>query len=276
MKFLRFYHNNDNNQKNNNYTKNNLKTGYFDGKKIIKLNDTIENILTCSDRYLAESSAESSVQYSFEDIIFAPPTSPSKIICIGLNYKDHAEELNMELPSEPKLFLKPPSSIIAHNDIIRYPKMSSEVDYEAELAIVISKSGKDIEAEEANEYIGGYTILNDVTARDLQRKDEQWIRAKSFDTFCPIGPFIETSPDFDPLNQNISLKVNGELKQQSNTKNMIFAPDELVEFISSVMTLNPGDVIATGTPSGVGQMESGDVVEISIGDIGILKNKIIQ
>ena len=260
MKFLRFYYNNK------------IKTGYFDGKKVIELIDPIEKVLNSwKDWKYMKNQLKSS--YSLEDINFAPPISPSKIVCVGLNYKDHADELKMEIPNEPKIFLKPPSGAIGHEDVIKYPKSSNEVDYEAELAIVIGEKGKKIDVELANEYIGGYTILNDVTARDLQRKDEQWTRAKSFDTFAPMGPFIET--EMDPNDQNISLKVNGEIRQKSNTKNMIFSPQELVEFISNIMTLNPGDVIATGTPSGVGELKSGDIVEIAIDDIGILKNKIV-
>jgi 2-keto-4-pentenoate hydratase/2-oxohepta-3-ene-1,7-dioic acid hydratase in catechol pathway len=220
-------------------------------------------------------SKQMKMSYSLEDINFAAPVNPSKIVCIGLNYKDHSEELDMEIPLEPKIFLKPTSSITSHKSPIRCPppEISNEIDYEAELAIVISKSGKNIEMEEAHEYIGGYTILNDVTARDLQRKDGQWTRAKSFDTFCPIGPFIET--EMDPQNQEISLKLNGEIKQQSNTRNMIFSGDELVEFVSKVMTLNPGDIIATGTPAGVGKMNIGDTVEIAIEDIGTLENNVL-
>ncbi len=151
--------------------------------------------------------------------------------------------------------------------------MSSEVDYEAELAIIISKTGKNISFDDADDHIGGYTILNDVTARDIQRKDEQWTRAKSFDTFAPIGPYIET--EMDPMNQNISLYINNKVKQESNTKNMIFSPKDLVEFISSIMTLNAGDIIATGTPSGVGQMNKGDISEVTIEGIGTLTNKVI-
>jgi len=260
MKFLRFYYNDK------------IKTAYLDDKKVIELKDPIEKVLkSWKTRKYMNNQVKTS--YSIEDIDFAPPVTPSKIICVGLNYKDHANELKMEIPNEPKIFLKPPSAVIGHDGIINYPKSSNEVDYEAELAIVIGKKGKKIEADKANEYIGGYTILNDVTARDLQRKDEQWTRAKSFDTFAPIGPFIET--EMDPRSQNISLKVNGKIKQESNTKNMIFSPQDLVEFISNIMTLNPGDIIATGTPSGVGEIKSGDIVEIAIDDIGILKNKIM-
>lgn len=208
--------------------------------------------------------------YSLKDINIKSPVSPSKIVCVGLNYRDHATELNMELPDEPIIFIKPPTSVIGHlNDII-YPNTSSHVDFEAELGAIISKEAKNVKSGDAADFIGGYTALNDVTARDLQQKDGQWTRAKSFDTFCPIGPCIET--DLDPTNQNISLKLNGEIKQKSNTKNMIFNVYELVEFISNIMTLKPGDVIATGTPPGVGPMNIGDTVEVEIEGIGTLKN----
>lgn len=264
MKFLRFFPS-DNSIKS-------IKTGYFDGEKVVELSDSILNVLNNWEikDYIENHLVAS---YSIENITFAPACEPTKIICIGLNYKDHGEELGMELPSEPKIFLKPPSSVIGCGDDIIYPSMSNEVDYEAELAIVISKTGKNIDRDDADSYIGGYTIMNDVTARDLQRKDEQWTRAKSFDTFAPIGPFIET--EMDPENQNIVLSLNGEIKQASNTKNMIFSTYELVEFISNIMTLNPGDIIATGTPSGVGSMKKGSTVEIFIEDIGTLKNEII-
>ncbi|MDK2790369.1 MAG: hypothetical protein PWP15_876 [Methanothermococcus sp.] len=195
---------------------------------------------------------------------------PTKIICVGLNYIDHAKELNMEIPKEPIIFLKPTSAIIYNNDTIVRPKISKRVDYEVELAIVIGKECKNVKKEDAMEHIKGYTILNDVTARDLQEKDGQWTRAKSFDTFCPIGPKIVS--DLDPHDLDIQLRLNGEVKQKSNTKNMIFKVDELVEFVSSIMTLYPGDIISTGTPPGVGQLEKGDIVEAEIEGIGILKN----
>jgi len=212
--------------------------------------------------------------YPLEDVKILPPVSPSKIICIGLNYRDHAVELNMDLPEEPILFLKPASSIIGHGDEIIYPPQSKQVDYEVELAVIISKKAKNVRTVDALDYVAGYTILNDITARDLQQKDGQWTRAKSFDTFCPLGPWMEN--DFDPRNQKISLSVNGELRQESNIKNMIFPVEELLSFISHIMTLNPGDVIATGTPSGVGSLNVGDVVEASVEEIGVLKNKIAR
>ncbi|KZX14220.1 fumarylacetoacetate hydrolase family protein [Methanobrevibacter filiformis] len=260
MKFLRFIKDHK------------IKSGYYDGKKVIELKDPIEKVLDSWEnwKYLRNQLRTS---HSVEDINFLPPVKTSKIICVGLNYTDHCKELDMDIPEEPKLFLKPPSSVIGHTDLIKYPKLSNEVDYEGELAIIIGKEGKNIEYGEIQEFISGYTILNDVTARDLQRKDEQWTRSKSFDTFCPIGPFIDT--ELDEKNQKITTKLNGEIKQESNTRNMIFSPHILVEYISSIMTLKPGDIIATGTPSGVGQMQKGDTVEIAIEDLGVLKNQIV-
>jgi len=196
--------------------------------------------------------------------------NPTKVVCVGLNYKDHAKELNMEPPKEPIIFLKPVSSIIYNNDSIKIPEMSSWVEYEAELAIVIKKTCKSVKKEDALDYVKGYTIVNDVTARDLQKRDVQWTRAKSFDTFCPIGPKIVSG--IDPHNLKIQLRVNGELRQDSNTKNMIFGVEEIIEFVSSVMTLHPDDVISTGTPPGVGPIVKGDVIEVEIEKIGILRN----
>jgi 2-keto-4-pentenoate hydratase/2-oxohepta-3-ene-1,7-dioic acid hydratase in catechol pathway len=200
------------------------------------------------------------------------PVKPSKVVCVGLNYRDHAHELGMDIPDEPIIFLKPPTSIIGHLEPIIYPPPTNELHYEVELAAIISKPAKNVNKGEASEYIAGYTILNDITARDLQRKDVQWTRAKSFDTFCPIGPFIENN--MDPQDQRISLEVNGDTKQESSTSNMIFSVAELVEFISSIMTLETGDLIATGTPPGVGVLEKEDVVEAIVDGIGTLKNMV--
>lgn len=199
--------------------------------------------------------------------------NPTKVVCVGLNYRDHAEELNMDIPEEPIIFLKPTSSIIYHEDKIVLPKQSKRVDHEVELAVVIGRKCKDVKKEDALDYIMGYTILNDVTARDIQKKDGQWTRAKSFDTFCPIGPRIVK--DIDPGNLDIQLRINGEVRQKSNTKNMIFSVEELIEFISEVMTLYPHDIISTGTPPGVGMLRRGDVVECEIEGIGILRNYVV-
>lgn len=205
-----------------------------------------------------------------DKIHFLTPVEPSKIICVGLNYKDHAEELEMQLPEEPLLFMKPSTSTIAHKSEIIYPKISGQVDYEGELAIVVLEK-IDYDAYDEDSKIA-YTIVNDVTARDLQQKDGQWTRAKSFDTFCPIGPVVSTN--INPLNLNIQLKVNDTIRQDSNTNNMIFTPKQLIKHISSIMTLNKGDVIATGTPPGVGQLNKGDIVSVTIEGIGTLENRV--
>lgn len=204
---------------------------------------------------------------------FLAPVQPSKIIAVGLNYRDHAREMGLDLPGEPILFMKPSTAVIGPFEEIRYPSQSSRVDYEAELAVVIGTACRNVRASRAKDCILGYTCLNDVTARDLQAKDGQWTRAKSFDTFAPIGPWIATDIE-DPHALSITARLNGEVKQSSNTSNLIFSVFELVEFISSVMTLKPGDVIATGTPSGVGPMLPGDEIAIEIEGIGVLSNRV--
>ena len=202
------------------------------------------------------------------------PVIPSKIIAVGLNYKDHAEELNLPIPKEPIIFLKPPSAVIGPGEPILLPAQSNRVDYEAELAVVIKKPAKNIKPEQAKEYILGYTCFNDITARDLQAKDGQWSRAKSFDTFAPIGPWIET--ELEPGNLKIQALLNGKLVQDSSTSNLIFSVPELVSFISQIMSLFPGDVIATGTPSGIGPLSAGDEIIIRIQGIGELKNPVVS
>lgn len=202
------------------------------------------------------------------------PVSPSKVVAIGLNYRAHAAEFDKELPEEPMLFMKPSTSVIGPGDFIIYPShMSHRVDYEGELAIVIGREAKDVPAERAASYILGYTCFNDVTARDLQGKDKQYTRAKGFDTFACVGPCIETV--LDPLNVRIRTFLDGEKRQDTSTSDMIFNAFELVSFVSHVMTLLPGDVIATGTPSGVGKMKPGNTVEVSIDGIGVLKNTVV-
>jgi 2-keto-4-pentenoate hydratase/2-oxohepta-3-ene-1,7-dioic acid hydratase in catechol pathway len=200
------------------------------------------------------------------------PAEASKIILAGLNYKDHAEELGMKIPDEPVIFMKPNTSLIADGEEIIYPASAGRVDYEAELAIVIKKRAKDISEKEAPEYVLGYTCLNDVTARDLQKKDGQWTRAKSFDTFCPTGPWLET--EIDPSNLRITSFLNGHPRQDSSTANFIFDAAYLVSFISRIMPLLPGDIISTGTPPGVGEIKPGDVVEVSVQGIGRLTNRV--
>jgi 2-keto-4-pentenoate hydratase/2-oxohepta-3-ene-1,7-dioic acid hydratase in catechol pathway len=198
--------------------------------------------------------------------------NPTKIIAIGLNYLDHAKELKMEIPDHPLIFMKPPTSVIGNGDAIILPPQTKELNYEGELAVVIKEKVRNVSKDEARRFISGYTCANDVTARDLQRIDGQWTRAKSFDTFCPLGPRIVS--DIDPKNLSIITRVNGVVRQNSNTTNMIFDVFELVSFISEIMTLLPGDVIVTGTPPGVGAIEVGDVVEVEIEGIGVLTNTV--
>lgn len=196
--------------------------------------------------------------------------NPTKIIGVGLNYSEHGKELKMNIPEHPVLFMKPPTSIIGNNDAIILPPQTRELNYEGELAIVIKDKARNIAKDKAGRVIAGFTCGNDVTARDLQRIDGQWTRSKSFDTFCPLGPRVVL--DIDPRCLAITTRVNGVIKQDSNTKNMIFDVYELVSFISEVITLLPGDVILTGTPQGVGVIRVGDTVEVEIEGIGILKN----
>lgn len=211
---------------------------------------------------------------SLDDVRLLAPVSPSKIVAVGLNYIDHAHELKMPIPDEPIIFMKPSTSLLGPDEEIVYPKMTSQLDYEAELGVVIKDKIKNVSVEDCQRHILGYTCANDVTARDLQRKDVQWTRAKSFDTFSPIGPWVET--EIDPADLHIELLLNGEVKQSSSTSNMIFSVQELVSFVSKVMTLFPGDVIMTGTPPGVGPMRVGDTVEVKIAGIGVLRNKVVS
>lgn len=203
-----------------------------------------------------------------------PPCRPSKIVAVGVNYRSHALEMGHDLPPSPKLFLKPASAVIGPDDVIRWPDMAGRVDYEAELGVVIGKKARKVPPERALDHVLGYTCFNDVTARDLQKKDGQWTRAKSFDTFAPVGPAIVTG--LDPSALKVESRINGELRQSGNTSDLIFGVPELIHFISSVMTLRPGDIIATGTPGGIGPMAPGDVVEVRIGGVGSLKNTVAR
>ena len=213
--------------------------------------------------------------FELSELRVLPPASPSKIVCVGLNYLDHARELSMEIPENPVLFLKPPSSVIGHEDKIIYPASSSRIDYEAELAVVIGKRCKNISASKAEDVIAGYTCFNDVTARDLQQKDGQWTRAKSFDTFAAFGPYLASPEELDVKDTKITCRVNGEIKQESSTSNLIFDIPYLIEFITEIMTLEVGDIITTGTPSGVGELQRMDIVEVEIQGIGILRNEVL-
>ncbi len=215
---------------------------------------------------------DTSEEYRLDQVELLAPCTPSKIVAVGLNYRDHAKELGMPLPEEPLLFLKPPSSVIGPEAPIVLPNTSSQVEHEAELAVVIGKRVRNITPDQAPESILGYTCLNDVTARDLQKKDIQFTRSKSFDTFCPVGPWITTG--IDPSDLAISCMVNGEIRQASSTRQLVHGVNELVSFVSSIMTLEPGDIISTGTPVGVGRLEPGDEVVVRIEGIGELKNRV--
>ncbi|MBW2057466.1 MAG: fumarylacetoacetate hydrolase family protein [Deltaproteobacteria bacterium] len=209
-----------------------------------------------------------------DGVTLLSPVPPSKIVAVGLNYRDHAEEVGARIPEEPLIFLKPSTAVIGPGEPIIYPPMSSQVDYEGELGVVVRRRAARISPDEAGNFILGYTCINDVTARDLQKKDRQWTRAKGFDTFAPLGPWIET--DLDPRSLKLETFLNGELKQSSNTANLIFDCHQLVSFVSHVMTLMPGDVIATGTPSGIGPMSVGDRVDVVIEGIGTLTNTVTK
>lgn len=208
----------------------------------------------------------------FKKVKLLAPADPSKIILVGLNYKDHARELRMPVAKEPVIFLKPPTSLLAHREKIVFPRKCTRLDYEAELALVIKKKAKNIPPGEIKRYILGFSCLNDVTERNLQKIDGQWTRAKSFDTFCPLGPWLETEIDYSNL--GIKSYLNGQLRQNSSTREFIFPVETLVSFISRIMTLLPGDVISTGTPSGVGAMKPGDTIKIEIEKIGSLINPV--
>ena len=212
--------------------------------------------------------------YRPTDMRILPPCEPSKIVALGVNYRSHGEEMSHRIPTEPLIFLKPPTAVIGHEDTIIYPPSSKRVDYEGELGVIIGKTAHNVTKEKANNYILGYTCLNDVTARDLQAVDKQWTRAKGFDTFAPIGPCIET--ELDPSNLALETRLNGVVKQKTRTSELIFPVPELVSFVSHVMTLLPGDVIATGTTSGIGPMQPGDIVEVEIESIGTLRNYVAR
>ena len=212
-------------------------------------------------------------QWPLDAVKLLPPSKPSKIVCVGRNYAAHASELGNELPKEPLIFLKPPSAVIAPGETIVLPSVSKRVDFEGELAVMLGKRCRRLSpADKVTNYIAGYTCLNDVTARDLQKPDGQWWRAKGCDTFCPFGPFLETDLAPDAM---VETFVNGIRKQSASISNWIFSPDVIIRWIAQVMTLEPGDVIATGTPEGVGPLSAGDTVEVAISGIGTLRNTVI-
>lgn len=237
-----------------------IRYGVIEGEKVRLLDGT----------FLDPNSKPIDTWLPLDGVTLLAPVVPSKVICVGLNYALHIKEMNHTLPEDPVIFMKAPTSVIGPEAEIIYPKISQRVDYEAELAVIIGGTIKDVTEVEAAKAIFGYTCANDVTARDLQKKDGQWTRGKSFDTFCPIGPWVVT--DIDPSQLEIQLLLNGEVKQSSNTKYFITSVPKLVSFISQVMTLYPGDVVLTGTPEGVGPMQSGDEVIVKIQAIGELHN----
>jgi 2-keto-4-pentenoate hydratase/2-oxohepta-3-ene-1,7-dioic acid hydratase in catechol pathway len=206
------------------------------------------------------------------DVKLLAPSEPSKIVCVGRNYVEHAKELGNEVPKVPLIFLKPPSSIINPNDTVLLPPQSIQVEHEGELVVVIGKRGRHVTAANAKRHILGYTIGNDVTARDLQKTDDQWTRANGFDTICPFGPWIDT--DFDPADSVVTCRVNGQMRQMASTRDMVFNVGTLIAYISSVMTLEPGDLIFTGTPAGVGELKNGDEVVVEIEGLGVLRNSV--
>lgn len=237
--------------------------GIQEGNLIHRLAGTPFRNLKTTNRY-----------HKLSEVKLLPPCTPSKIVALGLNYLSHAREVKMSVPAEPLLFLKPSTSVIGTDDNIIYPESSQQVDYEGELGVVIKTRTRRVSTGNAMSHVLGYTCFNDITARDLQYKDKQWTRAKGFDTFAAIGPCLET--ELDPGNVFVETYLNGELKQRANTNDLIFSVPELVSFISHIMTLLPGDVIATGTPSGIGPMKPGDTVEVRIEPIGTLRNYIVQ
>jgi 2-keto-4-pentenoate hydratase/2-oxohepta-3-ene-1,7-dioic acid hydratase in catechol pathway len=211
-----------------------------------------------------------------ENARLLPPCSPTKIVCVGRNYVDHAKELGNPVPAEPLIFLKPVSSLIGHGESIVYPAISQNVNFEGELGGIIGKRARHIARENAFDYIAGYTCLNDVTARDIQRKDVQFTRGKGFDTFCAVGPHMVPAADVDLSKLRVLTRLDGEVKQDGPVTDMIFPVDAIIAFVTACMTLEPGDLIATGTPAGVGPMLPGQTVEVEIPGIGILQNPVIQ
>jgi 2-keto-4-pentenoate hydratase/2-oxohepta-3-ene-1,7-dioic acid hydratase in catechol pathway len=251
-----------------------LRLARFLYKGVTRYGIVEDDVVTVATGDIESGFRKGEEQYRLDEVRLLPPCIPSKIIAIGLNYKAHAAEFNKELPEEPMIFMKPPTAVIGHDDEIVYPAhMSRRVDFEGELAVVIGREARMVSAEDAEKFIFGYTCFNDVTARDLQKTDKQYARAKGFDTFAPMGPWIET--DLDPLDVRIESYLNGEKRQDTSTADMIFNTYRIVSFVSQVMTLLPGDVIATGTPSGVGKMKPGNTVEIRIEGIGSLVNRVV-
>ncbi len=242
--------------------------GKIEGERIVELSETGEN--WCSGQFI-----ETGREFEFAGIRLLSPSLPSKVVCLGLNYRSHAEEMKLVLPDAPILFLKPSTSVIGPGETIIYPPQSRRVDYEAELGVVIGRPAYRVSRTEALKYVIGYTCANDITARDKQPADGQWTYAKGFDTFCPLGPVIETEIQ-DPENLHIQGFLNGRLVQDTSTADHYFSVAEIIEYVSGCMTLLPGDVIMTGTPSGIGPLAPGDSFEVVIEGIGTLQNKIVK
>jgi 2-keto-4-pentenoate hydratase/2-oxohepta-3-ene-1,7-dioic acid hydratase in catechol pathway len=239
-----------------------IATGSIDGQNVRPLSGTFfDNPLPTGE------------EVPLSDVRLLAPVLPSKVVAVGRNYAEHAAEMGGDVPEEPVIFLKPSTAVTGPGDPIPYPSITSRLDHEGELAVVIGRLAHSVRAEEAGRFILGYTCANDVTARDLQQKDGQWTRGKGFDGFCPLGPWVET--ELDPLDLGIECRVNGRPRQQARTSELTFGPAELVEFVSRVMTLLPGDVILTGTPAGVGPLQVGDRVEVEVEGIGVLENTVV-
>jgi 2-keto-4-pentenoate hydratase/2-oxohepta-3-ene-1,7-dioic acid hydratase in catechol pathway len=239
-----------------------VKYGVLDGESVYETSSLWSN--------------ERGPRHTFAAVRLLPPCWPSKIVCVGRNYREHAAETGSEVPKEPLIFLKPPSSLIAHGDSIVYPPLSSRVDHEGELGVVISKRAHRIRRENVEPYIFGYTCINDVTARDLQNRDGQWTRAKGFDTFCPVGPWIVPRDEVALEKITVRTFVDGEKRQDAPASEMVFPIPVILEHITQVMTLEPGDLIATGTPAGISPMQPGAVVRVVIVGIGELENRVVR
>ncbi len=239
-----------------------------------KFNDQIQiGVLKEAKVFVFDDEESSSQSYHLSEVQLMPPTVPSKIVCVGRNYAEHAAELGNDVPKEPLLFLKAPSSLITDGEAILIPEQSNQVEHEGELAVVIRRDCKDVlDSEDVDDFIVGFMCLNDVTARDIQRRDVQFTRGKSFDTFCPVGSFIET--EFNYEDAEVKTFVNGDLKQSGRTSQMVFSIDYLIRYISRQMTLKEGDIIATGTPAGVSKLNPGDICEVEIEGIGKLSNPV--
>jgi 2-keto-4-pentenoate hydratase/2-oxohepta-3-ene-1,7-dioic acid hydratase in catechol pathway len=236
---------------------------------------TDQSVLPLAESETIESltSARTGEAIAISEVKLLAPVEPSKIVCVGRNYREHAAELGNKMPDEPLLFLKAPSSVVGSGDCIELPWQSKQVEHEGELGVVIGRRARKLASDDNPlDYVLGYTCVNDVTARDLQRKDVQFTRGKSFDTFCPVGPFIVN--ELDPLKLAVTTRVNGNVKQSGNTADMAFSVPFLIRYIADAMTLNPGDLIATGTPAGVSPMKDGDIVEVEVEGIGVLRNTV--